>query len=129
MAICEPQGIDNSPINIKWDIVRGDTATLKVEFFENDEETAIDISTWDFIASAYDSATQVNDELDINVGSGYVEIVAEPFITETWGQGNKPGALATKLNFDLQVITADDITWTPVAGTINVIGDISGSTL
>jgi hypothetical protein len=37
--------------------------------------------------------------------------------------------MVENIKFDLQVITADYTTWTPVIGTINVIGDISGSTL
>jgi len=129
MDTCGPHTFDDTPLIFKWDVVRGDTAKLKVEFFENDETTYVDISTWDFIASAYNSATSTNEELDVDVSTGYVEIIAEPFITETWGIGSVPSGTVANIKFDLQVITADDVTWTPIIGTINVIGDISGSTL
>ena len=33
-----------SPINIQWKVVRGDSATLKVEFLEDNEVTPVDIS-------------------------------------------------------------------------------------
>lgn len=129
MATCGPHHLNNSPINIKWDIVRGDTATLKVEFFENDETTYIDISQWDFSASAYDPITEIRDDLEVIVSTGYVEILAESFITENWGIDSTSSGLIARLNFDLQAITNDDITWTPISGTINVSADVSGSTL
>jgi hypothetical protein len=129
MTTCGPHHLDNLPINIKWDIVRGDTATLKVEFFENDETTYIDISQWDFSASAYDPISEVRDDLEVIVSTGYVEILAESLVTESWGINSTLSGLVARLNFDLQVITQDDITWTPVSGTINVSADVSGSTL
>lgn len=129
MDTCGPHNLKSTPINLKWDVIRGDTAKLKVEFFQNDEVTYIDISTWDFTASAYNSATSTNDELEVVVSTGYVEIIAEPFITETWGVGSNPGGTVANIKFDLQAINADDVTWTPIMGNINVIGDISGSTL
>ena len=44
-----------SPINIQWKVVRGDSATLKVEFLEDDEVTFVDISDWAFVSSSYDA--------------------------------------------------------------------------
>ena len=31
-----------NPANIQWTVVRGDSATLKIEFLENDESTYLD---------------------------------------------------------------------------------------
>lgn len=129
MTLCGPHTLDSFPIKINWKVVRGDTATLRVDFLENDELTFVDISDWEFAASAYDSSTQIVDDLEVVVNTGYVEIIAEPFITENWGISKNPNSLVAKLSFDLQVITSDDITWTPIIGDINVIGDITGSSL
>ncbi len=112
------------PINLKWNIVRGDTAKLKVEFLENDESTYFDISDWTFASSAYDSKGDIVDELDVTVADGYVEIVAPSDITETWGEGFS--SVIAELAFDLEITTTDEI-WTPIIGTIVVAADITGS--
>ncbi len=112
------------PINLKWNIVRGDTAKLKVEFLENDESTYFDISDWTFASSTYDSKGDIVDELDVTVGDGYVEIVAPSDITETWGEGFS--SVIAELAFDLEITTTDEI-WTPIIGTIVVAADITGS--
>jgi len=124
MTLCQPQTFGADPANIKWNVVRGDTAILLVEFLEDDEETFRDTSNWTFTATAYDPISGNSDELEVNDGEGYAEIVAPAFITETWGTGI--GGRIAELKFDLEVITEDDITWTPVIGTISVIGDITG---
>ena len=49
---------------------------MRVEFFENDETTSYDISGWDFVSTTYDLRGDVLDELDVVVGSGYVDITA-----------------------------------------------------
>ncbi len=113
----------NKPINLKWNIVRGDTAKLKVEFLENDEVTYFDISSWSFASSSYDSKGDVVDELDVVKYDGYVEIVAPSDITETWGEGFS--SVIAELAFDLE-ITVDDEIWTPIIGTIVVAADITG---
>lgn len=112
------------PIHLKWNVVRGDTAKLKVEFLENDETTYFDISDWSFASSAYDAKGDVVDELDVDVNEGYVEIIAPSDITETWGEGFS--SVIAELAFDLEVTTTDEI-WTPVIGTIVVAADITGS--
>lgn len=112
------------PINLKWNIVRGDTAKLKVEFLQNDESTYFDVSEWTFASSAYDSKGDVVDELEVSAGTGYVEIIAPSDITETWGDGFS--SVIAELAFDLE-ITIDDEIWTPVIGTIIVAADITGS--
>jgi hypothetical protein len=115
-----------NPANVKWRVVRGDTATLKVEFLENDEQTHIDISDWSFISTAYDFKGDALDELEVTVGEGYVEIKALPEITQLWGAGY--GSTVAELAFDLQV-AIDNSIWTPVLGTIMVLGDVSTGSL
>jgi hypothetical protein len=114
------------PANIKWRVVRGDSATLRVEFLENDEKTYFDISDWSFASTAYDFKGDVLDELDVVIEDGYVDIKASPEITDFWGIGYT--ATVAELAFDLQV-TIDDTIWTPVVGTIMVLGDVSPGSL
>jgi hypothetical protein len=114
------------PINIKWNIVRGDTGLLRVEFLQNDEKTHFDISTWEFASSTYDYRGEVVDELEVTKGVGYVDIIASPDITSEWGSGVK--SIVAELGFDLEV-TIGDFIWTPVIGTIAVTADITGAIL
>jgi hypothetical protein len=111
------------PINLKWNIVRGDTAKLKVEFLENNETTPFDTEGWEYSSSAYDTRGDFLDELEVVVEDGYIQIVANSDITENWGVGS--GAVVAELVFDLEV-TIDDEVWTPVLGTIVVAGDVTG---
>jgi hypothetical protein len=115
-----------NPVNIVWNVVRGDTAIFGVDFTEADEVTPIDISAWTFIATAYNPQTKVSNQLTITKSTGYVEIKATPTITSTWGVG--PGSKVAELRFDLQATTPTAI-WTPIIGTISVIGDITGANL
>jgi len=124
MSKCKNVEIGASPAKIKWNAVRGDTAKLLVEFLENDEETYVDISGWEFSATAYNPATGLSDELEVEVDNEKVYIVAESFVTEQWGQDF--GSKVASLNFDLQVTTDEDVTWTPIVGIISVIGDVTG---
>jgi hypothetical protein len=117
------QEFGNKPISLKWNIVRGDTSKLRVEFFENDEVTYFDTTDWVFASSAYDSRGDVLDELEVISYDGYVDIVASSDITSNWGTG--AGSIVAELAFDLE-ITIDDEIWTPIIGTIAVIGDVTG---
>ena len=114
--------IGADPANIKWSVVRGDSASLRVEFLENDETTYVDTSTWLFNSSTYDSRGDVLDELETSSGAGYVDILANPEITQLWGTGF--GYTVAELPFDLEV-TIGDTVWTPVVGTISVIADVT----
>lgn len=124
-----------SPINIQWKVVRGDTATLKIEFLEDDEVTPIDISDWTFVSSSYDSSGDTLDELTVEKYTGYVVITALSEITKLWGLGYRNTVL--ELPFDLEIVIPNDesgaieseITWTPVIGTIVVLSDITGTGL
>ena len=127
MTLCAPDIIGSSPVNIKWNVVRGDTATLRVDFLEDDEVTAIDISEWDIEATAYDSKANLSYALDITVNNGWIVVTAESDITENWGTGIR--YRVNELNFDVQVTLADDTVWTPVIGVISVIADVTGANL
>lgn len=125
MNTCGPEVFGADPARIKWSIVRGDTSPLRIEFFEDDEVTYFDTSDWTYEATTYDPQSDTLDSLEVTPGEGYVDIMAPASITELWGTGFK--SVVTELTFDLQVTIDNDTIWTPVIGTISVIGDITGS--
>lgn len=127
MTSCGPETFGADPAQIKWQVVRGDDAILRVEFLENDETTAYDTSGWQYAASAYDFKGDVTDELEVVAGSGYVEITAPADTTQYWGTGY--GSTVAELAFDLQVTIDNETVWTPVIGTISVLGDVTGGSL
>lgn len=124
---CSPEIFGANPAPLKWQVVRGDTSPLRVEFYEKDEITPYDTEGWSFNATAYDFRGDVLDELQISTGSGYVEITAPAEITALWGVGFRP--VVAELAFDLQVTIDGDTVWTPVIGTITVLGDVTGGSL
>ena len=125
-SCCPDEYFGSNPITIKWNVVRGDTAKLRIQFLDNDEVTVFDISDWEFASSAYDTRGDFLDELEIVEGNGYIDIVASSEITANWGTGS--GSVVAELAFDLEIII-DDTVWTPVLGTITVIGDVTGGSL
>lgn len=127
MTQCSPEIFGADPANIKWQIVRGDTSPLKVEFYENDETTPYNTTGWEYSASTYDFRGDIIDELEVVPGPGYVEIKANPEITSLWGTGY--GSVVAELAFDLQVTIDGETVWTPVIGTISVLGDVTGGSL
>jgi hypothetical protein len=115
-----------TPANIQWTVVRGDSATLKVEFLEDDEITYFDNEGWTYLATAYDATGDILDELEVVAYEGYVEIKISSTVTSYWGTKYK--SVVGELPFDMQVTipqVGDDITWTPVIGTICVLGDVT----
>lgn len=117
-----------SPANIQWTVVRGDSASLKVEFFEDDETTYWDTDEWTFLSTSYDSAGEVLDQLTVTPGDGYVVISASADTTLNWGTQYK--SVVSELPFDLNVTIPggsgeNDIVWTPVVGTICVLGNVT----
>jgi len=119
-----------SPANIQWTVVRGDNATLKVEFFEDDEVTAWDTDGWTFLSTAYDPSGAVLDELTVTDEAGYVTISIPSTVTTNWGTQYK--SVTAELPFDLQVTIPgdsgeEDTVWTPVVGTICVLGNVTPS--
>ena len=125
MSMHGPEVFGADPARIKWQIVRGDTSPLRVEFLQDDEITYFDTSDWTYEATSYDPQSDALDSLEITPGVGYVDIMAPASITELWGTGYK--TIVTELTFDLQVVIDSDTVWTPLLGTISVIGDITGS--
>jgi hypothetical protein len=121
-----PESFGNTPAIVKWNVVRGDTARLRVDFLENDETTTFDIEEWNFASTTYDNRGDVLDSLTVEVEDGYVNIIAPPEITSFWGSGYN-GTVA-EIAFDLEV-QIDDIIWTPVLGTIKVAADVTAGTL
>lgn len=124
MSTCTPEELFGSdPAFVRWQVVRGDTASLRVEFFEDDESTPYDISGWTFTSTAYDQFDDALDLLTVTAGNGYVEIVAPASITANWGNGFR--SLVAEVPFDLQVTLEDNTVWTPVLGNITVLGDVT----
>jgi hypothetical protein len=128
--MCNSSGIQKvgaTPANVQWSVVRGDTATLEVQFLEDDEITPIDTSGWIFKATSYDPAGYVLDELAVTSEEGIAVITADANLTENWGAGYK--TMVAELPFDLQVsipvISGSPTIWTPIIGTISVLGDIT----
>lgn len=125
MSNCSPEIFGADPARIKWQIVRGDTSPLRVEFLQDDEITYFDTSDWTYEATTYDPQSDVLDALEVTPGNGYVDIMAPASITELWGLGYK--TVVTELTFDLQVTIDADTVWTPLIGIISVLGDVTGS--
>ena len=123
MTMSIPEAFGNTPVIIKWNVVRGDTARLRIDFLENDEVTTFDTDGWSFSSTSYDSFGDVLDALTVESGDGYVNIIAPASVTSLWGTGFS--STVAELSFDLQV-EIDDIVWTPVLGTIKVSADVTG---
>lgn len=124
MTLCSPEIFGADPANITWQVVRGDTATIRVEFLEDDESTYFDTTGWTYAATTYDFRGDVLDELEVTSGAGYADILASSDITALWGQGYR--SAAAELAFDLQVTIDNETVWTPVLGTIRVLADVTG---
>lgn len=125
MTSCGPELFGADPANIRWAVVRGDTSILKVDFLQNDETTHFDISDWTFTSSAYDPKTDIIDELTVESFTGYVNIIIPTDISATWG--TLYSGTVAELNFDLKATLDGGEIWTPVIGTISVIGNVSNS--
>lgn len=118
------------PANVQWTVVRGDTAFLQVQFYESDETTAFDTDGWTYRATAYDPTGDFLDELEVTGSNGYATIKAAPCLTSNWG--SKYSSVVSELKFDLQVTIpedGEDVVWTPVIGTICVLGDVTSGGL
>ena len=122
MSSCEPEIFGADPVTIRWNVVRGDTSTIRVDFLNDDETTSLDTDGWSFLASAYDRKTDILEELEVDACEGYAIVTAPAEITSLWG--TTYGGTVAELSFDLE-ITIDETVWTPVIGTISVIGDVS----
>ena len=116
-----------NPISTQWTIVKGNTATLTLSFYELDESTYFDTSSWSYSANVYDKYNDSLDELDVIESNGYISVIASSAMTSNWGPVNTFSN--AELKFEIKVIIPqsgeDDLVWTPVLGTINLINDIS----
>lgn len=118
--------LGTSPANVQWSIVRGNTGTLRIDFLENDEATFFDTSNWTYKATAYDVLTTYLDDIKVTPYLGYVILNIPSTTTANWG--TKFSSIVAELPFDLQVTIPDGsstFTWTPVTGTICVLGDVT----
>lgn len=122
MALQEFFGSD--PARVTWKIVRGDTSSIKVSFLEDNETTAYTTTGWDYVAVAYNPKTDTEYELETSFASNVLTITAPSDVTVEWGTAY--GSVVAELLFDLQVDTGTQI-WTPIVGTISVVGDVGGS--
>lgn len=115
-----------TPANIQWTVVRGDTATLSIDFYDDDEVTAWDTEGWTYKATVYDASGDFLDELEVQTTDTGVVLKAAGSITENWGTTYK--MVVAELPFDLQVTIPEDdedTVWTPVIGTVCVLGDVT----
>ena len=120
------------PVNVQWKVVRGSNGSLVIDFLEIDENTPFDTDGWTYKATSYDPQGNVLDDLPVEATTGSVTISVDACITENWGTGYKN--VVAELPFDLQVtipgetvsgVTAEDTIWTPVIGTICVLGNVT----
>ena len=120
------------PVNVQWKVVRGSNASLTIDFLEIDETSPFDTAGWTYKATSYDPSGDVLDNLPVEATTGSVTINVDGCITENWGTGYKN--IVAELPFDLQVTipgaavsasSAEDIIWTPVIGTICVLGNVT----
>jgi hypothetical protein len=126
-SCCGPEIFGADPANIQWTIVRGDTSPLRVEFFQDDEVTPYETGDWSYAATAYDFKGDILDELEVVSGDGYAEVRIPTDISALWGTGYT--RVVAELAFDLQVTIDNETVWTPVIGTIKVLGDVTGGSL
>jgi len=126
--MCSPtiEKFGATPANIQWTVVRGDYASFTVSFLENDEVEEFDTTGWKFAATAYDPSVNLLDALTVEVDGSVVTVSAPGSVTKDWG--TKYTSVVAELSFDLQAKVPDGgstFTWTPVIGTICVLGDVS----
>jgi hypothetical protein len=126
--MCSPtiEKFGATPANIQWTVVRGDYASFTVSLLEDDEVTEFDTEGWTFSATAYDPVSDFLDDLSVTVDGSVITVIASAEITSNWGTQYK--SVVSELSFDLQAIVPDGastITWTPVIGTICVLGDVT----
>lgn len=119
----------SDPINIQWTVVRGSTASLRIDFLENDETTHWDIDGWIFKSTAYDPLGDVLDDIDVEAFDGYIVLDATSCLTNHWGTSYAD--VVAELRFDVRATIpgigtdVNDTFWTPVIGTIRVLGNVT----
>lgn len=122
----EIQQLGTTPANLQWSVVRGNTATLRIDFLQNDEKTFFNTSGWTYKATAYDPVSTFLDDIQVAGYSGYVVLTIPAITTSNWGSSFS--SVVAELSFDLQVTIpngSSPFIWTPVTGTICVLGDVT----
>jgi len=119
-----PEYFGAEPARILWKIVRGDSSSIRIDFLENDESTGFDCSGWSYASVAYNPKTDTEYDLDVDYEGHSVIISIPPQTSMLWGRIY--GTVVAELLFDLQVDTGTEV-WTPIVGSIIVIGDVGGS--
>jgi len=118
------QILGSDPISIRWNIVEGDTGSLTVDFFENNEVDRFDMTGWVFQSTVFDPKTNSTYVLDVEtLENGSIVITADASTTSSWG--NQLPFQTKQLQFDIQGVFEGTVVWTPVIGTIVLIGDVS----
>jgi hypothetical protein len=118
-----PESFGSDPFVAKWQVVRGDDCEFKVEFYKVDGVTLEDTSSWTFAATAYDTKLSTSYSLTTTTNSdGTLLVVAPATLTAQWGTAYK--TIVNELAFDIQV-TINSKPWTPIIGTITVLGDVT----
>lgn len=122
-----------NPTNLQWIVVRGDTASLRIEFYQPDEVTGYNTVDWTYLATAYSPKTKQSWVLSVVPGVGYADVVILASISYHWSSGFSD--VPAELLFDLQVtipaenINDEDTVWTPVIGSISVIADVTAGAI
>ena len=123
-------------VQVDTDVLYVDAANNKVGIGTSSPNAKLSVkssgtNSWVFRATAYDQSGDILDALDCEPGTGFVDIKAYPSVTKNWGL--KYLRTVAELPFDVQVTIPElieDTVWTPVIGTIHVLGDITpGGTL
>ena len=122
MAIQDFFGSD--PARVTWKVVRGDTSSIKISFLQDDETTPYTTAGWGFASVAYNPKNDTEYELETSFASNVLTVTAPSDVTVEWG--TTYGSVVAELLFDVQVDTGSEI-WTPIVGTISVVGDVGGS--
>jgi hypothetical protein len=131
--MCTPNLINtlgNKPEQVQWTVTRGDTSFLKIDFLDLDETTHWNTDGWEYSATSYDPQGDVLDSLTVTPYEGYLIISVPASVTGYWG--TKYSNVVADLAFDVQVkIPVEDefIIWTPVIGTIRVLGNVTPGAL
>jgi hypothetical protein len=125
-GVNQPTFAGSIPLPVQWKVVRGDDASIRFMFYQDDGVTLQNTTGWTYAASAYDLKTSTKYTLTCVPGTSYVDVSVSSSVSTLWGTGVKP--IVNELVFDVQT-TVNGLKTTIVLGSIPVIGDITGATL
>ena len=127
MANYRGQGGDSfsvgvEPPNVKWTLVRGDTAAFRV-YVTDEDRNPLDIEEWDIAMDIVREGT-TSDTIIVSLTPGATADDDEGEFTVAL-TANQSDLLETDDIFDIQLSDANR-TWTVCKGTITVIEDVTG---